>query len=72
MIDFDRKPAKKTEKERNFDVLCEHYQSKYGKPYVFRFGIDFQTWDEAIADLRRRIKENDPQTPPEYKEGDLY
>lgn len=72
MIDFNRKPAEKTEAEKEFDALNEKYTEKFGVPYSFRFLLDFGTMEETIADIRRRIAENDPQKLPEYEPGELY
>lgn len=72
MINFDRKPTKKTDAEKEFDTLCEQYREKFGVPYGLRIGIDANTAEETIADIRRRIAENDPQGKPEYEPGKQY
>ena len=72
MIDFNRKPSPKSEQEQAFDTLNEQYTEKYGKPYTFSIGVDSAPWDEVIADIRRRIAEDDPQEPPDYEPGLLY
>ena len=72
MIDFNAKPREKSEQEKEFDLLNEQYEEKFGKPYVFNIGIDSMTWDETLADIRRRIAENDPQKKPDYESGVVY
>lgn len=72
MIDFNAKPREKSEQEKEFDLLNEQYEEKFGKPYVFNIGIDSMTWDETLADIRRRIAENDPQNKPNYEQGIVY
>lgn len=72
MIDFDRKPSPKTAEETEFDALNEEYAAKFGTPYVFDFAAEPMTWEEALADIRRRIADNDPQTMPKYKKGVEY
>lgn len=68
MIDFNKPPREETE----FDKLNAEYKKKFGKPYVFDFAADFMTEEETIADIRRRIAEDDPQTEPKYEPGKLY
>lgn len=72
MIDFDRQPSPKSEKEKAFDALNAKYTEKFGKAYVFDYGAESMTWDEAIADIRRRIANNNPQTAPAYEPGVDY
>ena len=72
MIDFNRKPNPKSEAEKAFDELNEQYFEKFGTDYVFAIGIDSMTWEEATADIKRRIAENDPQPEPDYKPGNVY
>lgn len=72
MIDFDRKPSKKSPEEVEFEKASEEYAQKFGAGYSFRIGLDFQTFPEAIADIRRRIADNDPQPVPDYEPGDVY
>lgn len=72
MIDFSRKPSPKSEQETRFDEVAGRYEAAFGVPYVFSIGLDFQTWEEAIADVERRIAEKDPQQPPDYEEGVNY
>ena len=72
MIDFTRKPSPKTEEEKAFDALNDEYEQKFGEPYVFSIGVDSQSWEETLADIRRRIAENDPQSVPDYQQGNLY
>ena len=62
MIDFNKPAREKT----------PEYTEKFGRPYVFDFASDFATLDETISDIRRRIRENDPQKAPEYEKGVLY
>lgn len=72
MLDFNRKPSPKSAEEQEFDKLNEEYTAKFGKPYTFAIGIDINTWAETLADIRRRIRENDPKPDPEYEEGLVY
>ena len=72
MIDFNRPPREKTEYEKQFDELNAEYTATFGKPYVFDFAADFMSKEETLADIRRRIAENDPQKDPDYKSGVLY
>ena len=72
MIDFNAKPREKSEQEKEFDLLNEQYEEKFGKPYVFSIGIDSMTWEETLSDIRRRIAENDPQEQPDYTPGTVY
>ena len=72
MIDFNRPPREKTEYEKQFDELNAEYTRKFGKPYVFDFAGAFMNQDETLADIRRRIAENNPQKEPDYKSGVLY
>ncbi len=72
MIDFDRKPTKKSEEEIAFDALNEKYTKKFGTQYVFDYAAEPLTWEETLADIRRRIDENDPQPKPEYERGVYY
>lgn len=71
MIDFNMQPYPKSAEEQEFDNLNAQYTEKFGDPYVFDFSVSM-TWAEALADIRRRIAENDPQKPPEYKPGVNY
>ena len=43
MIDFDRKPSKKSPEEVEFEKASEEYAQKFGAGYSFRIGLDFQT-----------------------------
>ena len=72
MIDFDRKPSPKSDAEKQFDELNEKYVEKFGKPYVFSIGVDFQTWEEVLKDIRRRIETGEPQPEPDYESGNVY
>ena len=72
MIDFDRKPSKKSAEEVEFEEASKEYAQKFGAGYALRYSDEFQTIPEAIADIRRRITENDPQPAPEYEPGDIY
>lgn len=72
MIDFNRKPSPKTEEEKAFDALNNEYYEKFGVPYVFSFCVSEMTWTETLADIRRRIAENDPQPQPDYEPGNVY
>lgn len=72
MIDFDMPPREKTEHEKLFDDLNAEYQKAFGVPYVFDFAAEPMTPEETLADIRRRIAENDPQKPPAYKPGVEY
>lgn len=65
-------PIKKSAEETKFDRLNVEYTKMFGKPYVFDFGAESLTWPETLADIRRRILEEDPQPEPEYKPGMLY
>lgn len=71
MLDFDKPPIEKPKEEKMFDELNVEYRKKFGVPYVFNVGFSM-TWEEALADIRRRIAENDPQPEPDYKPGELY
>ena len=71
MIDFDMKPYPKSAEEQEFDRLNEQYTEKFGESYVFDFSVSM-TWEEALADIRRRIAENEPQQIPKYKPGANY
>ena len=53
--------SKKSPEEREFDVLNDEYQAKFGKPYVFRMEKDCPSWKKTLSDIRKRIAENDPQ-----------
>lgn len=72
MIDFDRKPSPKSAEEKAFDALNAEYTAQFGKPYVFDFAAEPMTWAEALADIRRRIANNEPQPVPDYKPGVDY
>jgi 2-oxo-4-hydroxy-4-carboxy--5-ureidoimidazoline (OHCU) decarboxylase len=72
MIDFDRKPSPKSENEKSFDALNKRYTEKFGKPYVFDFAAEPMTWEEALADIKRRIADGNPQPEPDYKKGVDY
>lgn len=72
MIDFNKPAREKTPEEKAFDNANKEYTEKFGRPYVFDFASDFATLDETISDIRRRIRENDPQKAPEYEKGVLY
>lgn len=72
MIDFNRKPSPKSESEKRFDELNAEYTEKFGEPYNFAIGIDVDTWDEVLADISRRIQENDPKPKPEYDQDLVY
>ena len=72
MINFDTPPRAKTEDEKRFDDLNAEYQKAFGRPYVFDYAAESMTFEETLADIRRRIAENDPQKPPEYKPGAEY
>ena len=72
MIDFDRKPSPKSKEEQEFDTLNAEYTEKFGVPYVFAIGLDGSPWNEVLADIRRRIAENDPQPKPDYEPGNDY
>lgn len=71
MINFDRKPDPKTENEKVFDELQKKYEKKFGKSYVFHVGT-CNTWEETLADISKRIMNNDPQPEPEYEPGVDY
>lgn len=72
MIDFDKPSRVKTEDEKRFDDLNAEYQKAFGIPYVFDYAAESMTFEETLADMRRRIAENDPQKPPAYKPGVEY
>lgn len=72
MVDFNRKPSKKSADEESFDKLNAEYTEKFGTPYVFRIGFDGNSWAETLADVRRRIDTNDPQEKPKYTAGVDY
>ena len=71
MLDFDKPPIEKTEEEKKFDELNDEYQKKFGIPYVFNIGFSM-TWEETLADIRRRIADDDPQPQPDYQPGNVY
>jgi 2-oxo-4-hydroxy-4-carboxy--5-ureidoimidazoline (OHCU) decarboxylase len=72
MVDFNRTPTPKSEAEQEFDKLNAEYTEKFGQPYFFDFAADSMTQEETLADIRRRIANNDPQKEPEYKPGVDY
>lgn len=72
MIDFDMKPEEKSADEQAFDALNAQYTAQFGTPYVFDYAAEPMTWAEAIADIQRRITDNDPQPAPKYKDGVDY
>ena len=72
MVNFNRKPSQKSADEEAFDKLNSEYIEKFGKPYVFGIGTNSESWAETLADVRRRIDENDPQREPEYTAGVVY
>lgn len=72
MIDFDRKPSPKSEKEQAFDALNAEYTEKFGRGYVFDYAAEPMTWEETIADIRRRIDDGKPQPEPEYRKKVQY
>ena len=72
MIDFDRKPTPKSENEKRFDELNAKYTEKFGVPYVFSIGIDIMTWEEAIADIQKRITTGEKQPGPDYDPDNMY
>jgi 2-oxo-4-hydroxy-4-carboxy--5-ureidoimidazoline (OHCU) decarboxylase len=72
MIDFDREPSPKSADEKAFDALNAEYTEKFGAAYVFDYAAEPMTWEEALADIRRRIADNDPQPVPDYEPGVDY
>ena len=72
MIDFNRQPSQKSENEKIFDELNAEYEQAFGDQYSFRIGIDFGSWEDVIADIRRRIAEKDPQEEPDYNTDNIY
>ena len=72
MIDFNRKPMAKSAEEMEFDRLNKQYEAKFGESYFFQIGIDSGSWKEVLADIRRRIANNDPKREVKYKEGYDY
>lgn len=73
MVDFSKLGSRtKSEQEKQFDELNDAYEKQFGQPYVFAIGADAPTWDEAIADIRRRMTENNPQPSPDYQPGNIY
>lgn len=71
MLDFDKPPIEKSESEKKFDELNAEYTEKFGVPYVFNVGFSM-TWDEALADIRKRIDTGTPQEQPDYNPDYLY
>lgn len=72
MINFDKPKAAKTAEEIAFDNANKDYFDKFGTYYVFDYAAGYSTLQEATADIRRRIKEDDKQKTPEYKPGVDY
>jgi 2-oxo-4-hydroxy-4-carboxy--5-ureidoimidazoline (OHCU) decarboxylase len=72
MIDFDRKPTPRSKEEEELEALIAEYLAVFGKPYVFAVGINSDTMPETVADIRRRIAENDPQPAPDYEKDAEY
>lgn len=72
MIDFSVPQRTKTPEEKQFDELNAKYEEQFGVSYHFAIGINLPTWEEAIADIRRRIAENDPQPSPDYDPKYVY
>lgn len=72
MLDFDRQPSAKSADEIELESLMAAYQQTFGVPYVFAVGMDENTMQETLADIRRRIAEKKPQPAPEYKPGEDY
>jgi 2-oxo-4-hydroxy-4-carboxy--5-ureidoimidazoline (OHCU) decarboxylase len=72
MIDFDRKPKPRSADEKELEALRGKYAETFGVPYVFAVGLNENTMQETLADMRRRIAEHDPQPAPEYKKGVDY
>ena len=72
MLDFDRQPSAKSADEIELENLMAAYQQTFGVPYVFAVGMDENTMQETLADIRRRIAEKKPQPAPEYKPGEDY
>lgn len=72
MIDWMNRQPNKSAQEIEFDALNEKYTAMFGTPYVFDYAAESMTWDEAIADIRRRIANKDPQPAPDYKPGVDY
>ena len=71
-MDFNRKPSPKSAEELEFDALNQEYEAKFGTPYFFQIGIDTGTHSEVLADIRRRIAENDPKKEVEYEPENVY
>ena len=72
MIDFDRKPTPRSAEESELELLRDAYEETFGAPYVFAVGLNENTMQETLADLRRRIAEHDPQPAPKYEKGVDY
>lgn len=72
MIDFSARPVQKSHEEKEFDLLNEQYEEKFGKPYFFAIGVDSLTWGEAIEDIKRRIETGETQPKPDYESGNVY
>lgn len=72
MLNFDRKPTPKSADELELESLQSAYEETFGVPYVFAIGINMDTMQETLADIRRRIADNDPQPTPEYEKGVVY
>lgn len=72
MLNFDRQPTPRSEEEKELEELRGAYAEKFGVPYVFAVGLNENTMQETLADIQRRIAENDPQSVPDYKAGVDY
>ena len=72
MIDFNRKPTPKSENEKRFDELNAKYTEKFGKPYVFRIGLDADTWEETFSIIQKCLETGEPQPEPDYDPDNLY
>ena len=72
MLDFDRQPTPRNAEETELETLRDAYEETFGVPYVFAVGLNENTMQETLADIRRRIAEHDPQPAPEYQNGVDY
>lgn len=72
MLDFDRQPTPRSAEETELETLRDAYEETFGVPYVFAVGLNVDTMQETLADIRRRIAEHEPQPAPEYEKGVDY
>lgn len=70
-MNFNDRQVIKTESELKIDAALGRYEEKFGKPFVFDIGFSMSV-EETLSAIDACIRENKPQTMPEYEKGVLY